>query len=293
MKTHNHAMLKNFLYLALFIKKYEIYYDETPLEVMEETLKKLQYIFERDITLDEYLFFLKKSAKLGTLVLKRAFDYKGAPMQNSGAVKELKKIIQKAREQQNQEKFLASTSTYEELLQKLAQTIADIEESKIIHPDKKGARPNINAFSSEYKALLQCIELNDEVYTLLQKAEESRFANNKEKHLYRRSKERALDHAFDALTHISRHINLTLSDKEEIERFKESMRLSALEFLHITLQSIKGYMQKTNQTDPYKKLCLEYAGIRTLEVTENPITVFPDLKLKYTLAIRDYKIYIA
>lgn len=284
-------MLKHFLYLAVFIKKYEIYYTETPLDVMEETLKKLQYLFEREITLEEYLFFLKKSAKLGTLVLKRAFEYKGANMQNSGAVKELKKIIQKAKSQQDAQKFLASASTYEELLQKLAQAIATIEESKIVQPDKEGAHPKINTFSSEYKALLQCIELNEEVYALLQKVEQERFS--KEENLSIRSRQRAVEHAFDALTHISRHINLTLSDTQEIERFKESMRLSALEFLHITLGSIQRYMQKTNQNSPYKKLCLEYAGIRTLEVTENPVTVFPDLKLKYTLAIRDYKIYIA
>lgn len=102
----------------------------------------------------------------------------------------------------------------------------------------------------------------------------------------------AIDSVFDALTHLSRHVGLHLSESREIERAKEHMRAAALEFLRLGIKSSLLFFKRSDKKEEYKKLSLEFAALQSLEVSKIPPAIFADLKLKYTLLLGDYKSHI-
>ncbi len=286
MKELNYSTLRNYLYFELFLKKYEIYFDERPYREMETAMKLLQHLFERDITIDEYLAFLKLTVKFGSHSLKRAVEYTKTKPPH---LKQIAKITQKVKEQMQDKSFLKASKTYVELIETVAQALFEIEKSKSIKPSDKPVRIDTKKFAIEYEALMQSKRLHDEVYARIQKAEKLEYMHKDSSALLHQS---AIDSVFDALTHLSRHVGLHLSEAKEIERAREYMRMAALEFLRLGIRSTLLFFKKSGKTEEFKKLSVEFSALQSLEVGEIPPAVFADLKLKYTLLLGDYKNYI-
>ena len=286
MRELNDAALRNYLYFELFLKKYEIYLDERPYKEMEAALQILQHLFERDITIDEYLAFLKIAVRFGSHSLKEALEYtKEKPLH----LKKIADLTHKAKEQTGTKSLLHAAKTYEELLEAIAEALSDIEKSKSVKPSQRAVNIDTAKFAPEYEALMQSKKLHDEVYGRIQKAEKLEYMHKDSSALLHQS---AIDSVFDALTHLSRHVGLHLSELREIERAREYMRMAALEFLRLGIRSTLLFFKKSGKNEEYKKLSLEFAALQSLEVGEIPPAVFADLKLKYTLLLGDYKNHI-
>lgn len=286
MRELNDAALRNYLYFELFLKKYEIYLDERPYKEMEAALQIVQHLFERDLTIDEYLAFLKIAVKFGSLSLKRVLEYtKTKPLH----LKKIAALTKQAKEEVENKSLLKASGTYEELIETIAEALFTVEKSKSIKPNEKPVRIDISKFAAEYEALMQSKKLHDEVYTRIQKAEKLEYMHKDSSTLLHQS---AIDSVFDALTHLSRHVGLHLSEMREIERAREHMRMAALEFLRLGIRSTLLFFKKSGKNEEYKKLSLEFAALQSLEVGEIPPAIFADLKLKYTLLLGDYKNHI-
>lgn len=286
MQELNDTALRNYLYFELFLKKYEIYFDERPYKEMEGAIKILQHLFERDMTIDEYLAFLKITVKFGSFSLKRAIEYTKTKPKTAT---EIARLTQEAKEQIEEKILLKASKTYEKLIEALADAIAEIENSKSIKPSQKGVHIDVAKFAPEYQALMQSKKLHDEVYTRIQKAEKLEYMHKDSSALLHQS---AIDSVFDALIHLSRHVGLQLSELKEIERAREYMRMAALEFLRLGIKSALLFFKRSNKHQEYRKLTVEFAALQSLEVSKIPPAVFADLKLKYTLLLGDYKNYI-
>lgn len=286
MRELNDSALKNYLYFELFLKKYEIYLDERPYKEMEQALQILQHLFERDITINEHLLFLKLAVKFGSLSLKRAMEY---TTRKPNKIKEIAALTKEAKEKVADRSFLKASRVYEELLRSLSDALDEVENVKSIKPSDKPARIDTTKFASEYDALMQCKRVHDNIYTRIQKAENIAYLHKDSSALIHQS---AIDSVFDALTHLSRHVTMHLSEPKEIERAREYMRMAALEFLRLGVRSTLLFFKKTEKTDQYKRLSVEFAALQTLEVEKIPPAVFADLKLKYTLLLGAYKNFI-
>lgn len=286
MRELNDSALRNYLYFELFLKKYEIYLDERPYKEMEAVMKILQHLFERDMTIDEYLAFLKITVKFGSHSLKQALKYANEKPLH---LKKIADLTQKAKEETTNKSLLKAAKTYEDLSEAIADALFEIEKSKSIKPSQRAIHIDTTKFASEYKALMQSKKLHDEVYTRIQKAEKLEYMHKDSSTLLHQS---AIDSVFDALTHLSRHVGLHLSEMREIERAREYMRMAALEFLRLGIRSALLFFKKAGKDEDYKKLSLEFAALQSLEVGEIPPAVFADLKLKYTLLLGDYKNHI-
>ena len=286
MRELNDSALRNYLYFELFLKKYEIYLDERPYKEMEAAMKILQHLFERDITVDEYLAFLKITVKFGSLSLKRALEYTKTKPPH---LKQIAALTKQAKEEVENKSLLKASKTYEELIETIAEALFTVEKSKSIKPSEKPVHIDVSRFAAEYEALMQSKKLHDEVYTRIQKAEKLEYMHKDSSTLLHQS---AIDSVFDALTHLSRHVGLHLSEMREIERAREYMRMAALEFLRLGIRSALLFFKKAGKDEDYKKLSLEFAALQSLEVGEIPPAVFADLKLKYTLLLGDYKNHI-
>ncbi len=286
MRELNDAALRNYLYFELFLKKFEIYYDERPYKEMEEAMKILQHLFERDITLEEYLAFLKIAVKFGSLALKRIIDYtKKKPLN----LQEIANLTKRAKEQTDDKSFFKASESYVELLESIAKAIFEIENSKSIKPAKTPVHIDTSEFAVEYEAFMQSKRVHDEVYERIQKIEKLAYMHKESSTLLHQS---AIDSLFDALTHLSRHVGLQLSETKEIERAREYMRMAALEFLRLGIRSTLLFFKKSGKNEEYKKLSIEFSALQSLEVGEIPPAVFADLKLQYTLLLGKYKNYI-
>lgn len=283
MRELNDKALGNYLYFELFLKKYEIYIQERPYKEMEEALQILQHLFARDITIEEYLLFLKLAVKFGSLSLKRAIEYsKTKPLQ----LKNIADLTKKAKEQTEAKSLLKASKTYEELLEVLCLALDEVENVKSIHPAEDPARIDTTQFASEYEALMQCKKHHDDIYARIQKAENLNYMHKDSSTLLHQS---AIDSIFDALTHLSRHVALRLSEPKEIERAREYMRMAALEFLRLGIKSSLLFFKKSGKTEQFQKLSLAFAALQSLEVEQIPPVLFADLKLKYTLLLGEYK----
>ncbi len=286
MRELNDAALRNYLYFELFLKKYEIYFDKRPYKEMEEALHILQNLFKRDITIEEYLAFLKLIVKFGSFSLKRALEYtKTKPLR----LKEITTLTQKIKEEVESKALLKASKTYVTLIETIANSLFEIEKSKSIKPADTPERIDTTRFAAEYEALMQSKKLHDEIYERIQKAEQLDYMHSDSSALLHQS---AIDSVFDALTHLSRHVGLRLSETKEIERAREYMRIAALEFLRLGIKSTLLFLKKRKKTETYRTLCVEYAALQSLEVGEIPPAVFADLKLKYTLLLSNYKNHI-
>ena len=291
MKKYNHLALKNYAYLALFESKYAVYYNERMAASLENVLEVFQYIFLRNITEEEYSKYLYEIVQMGTYVLKKSAECQNKKIHEVKDIQLIQNFLSSSKKSHINKDYHISIPQFEHLLVLINDAVSDTEQYKSYKVvTENGVAVSMKSFAKEYDMLFHCITKNEEVYTLIETVEKEKFPEDKTSSVL--SRDTAIHEIHQGFTHLSRHVNHTLSNMREIDRFKSHIKRSALDLLKLSIESIRNFFQKTKQQDLYNQISIELSMIKNQEVSEVVSTAMPDFKHRYTSLIKKFKEYI-
>lgn len=291
MTKNNQLILQNYAYLALFESKYTIYHNERIASSIEKILEILQYIFLRDITDKEYSYYLYEIAILGTYVLKKSAEFKNISIIDIQNFKLIKSLLDTGKQIQDSEHYCNSIPKFENALQLITNAISQNEEGKnLLIIAREPSTLNIKIFEKEYNILFLCIKTNNNIYRLIRGSEAIKFPNDEISSIV--SRDTAIHEIHQGFTHLTRHINQSLSNFVEIDRFKSHIRRAALDLLKLSIESMRNFFIKTHQISIHNELSIKLSIIKNQEVIEIVSTAMPDFKQRYTTLITNYTKYL-
>jgi hypothetical protein len=282
-KHYNNKILHNYLYLSIFESKYAVYFNERIASSIEKTLVITQYIFLRDITEDEYAQFLKETVMIGTHVAKKASENSNKRIVNIQLIKEL---VYGAKNSEDLKEYPNAISRYEKLLELLMYSIASNENS--YNPNfntTQSTSIRMGSLEKDYNTFFDCIEVNDNVYTMIKKIENITSSSNTSAVI---SRDSAIHEVHQGFTHLARHVNGSFHNDKELERFKSHIRRASLDLLKLSIESIFNLYVNLNQKELSQNLSIEFSSIKTNEVTGVVSAMMPNFKQKYTTLINNH-----
>lgn len=287
-RKYNQLILKNYIYLSLLESKYAVYYGERIAASIENVLEILQFVFLRDITEEEYSAYLNEIVKVGTYVALKSAEFNNNGINDYALIK---KTIDEAKDSENKKNYINSIPKYENILPMLVNAITQNEFNQNLQLVNDEITPvSIKWFHKEYEMLFDCIGTNEDVYNAISTVEELKLPEETESCVL--SRDTAIHEIHQGFTHLTRHTNSAYSNDKEIERFKSHIRRAALDFLKLSIESIRNYFIKTNNDTSLHKMSLIFSHIKNQEVSNVVSSSMPDFKQRYTTLINDYIKYV-